>query len=219
MLRTVQNVLVRLGRVTAVRATSLELEKGALPLAPGTLLVDCTAKGGGGYRADYDVFAPAHIKLSFALSLFNPSHSAALIAHLEATFADDATKNGFMPHSAAAPLMQVGGSPCFEGELGQFVQWILGEIKTARLLEAHRPSAMFNATTRTNYIAPCHSSLLKTLWAVYGPDQIKKKGNELMRKIEHGGFAESPPMIERTLPPSGHVSYPWSRCFSRCSPF
>ena len=39
MLRTVQNV-VRLGRVTAVRATSLELEKGAMPLAPGTLLVE-----------------------------------------------------------------------------------------------------------------------------------------------------------------------------------
>ena len=218
MLRTVQNV-VRLGRVTAVRAASLELEKGAMPLTPGTLLVDCSANGGGGYRADYDVFAPAHIKLSAMLSLFNVSHSAALIAHVEATFADDATKNGFMPHSAAVPLMQVGGSPCFEGQLGQFVRWILGEMKTTRLLAAHKPSAAFNATTRTNYLAPCHSSLLKTLWAAFGPDQLKNKADKVMHKIEHGGFAESPPMIERTLPPSGHVSYPWSRCFSRCSPF
>ena len=107
MLRTVQNV-VRLGRVTAVRAASLELEKGALPLAPGTLLVDCTVGAVGGYRSDYDVFAPAHIKLSIWLSWFNPSHSSALLAHLEATFADDATKNSFMPHSAAAPLC-IGG--------------------------------------------------------------------------------------------------------------
>ena len=200
MLRTVQNV-VRLGRVTAVRAASLELEKGAMPLTPGTLLVDCSANGGGGYRADYDVFAPAHIKLSAMLSLFNVSHSAALIAHVEATFADDATKNGFMPHSAAAPLMQ-GVSPCWEGQLGQFVRWLLGEIKTARLFAAHTPSAMFNVTTRTNYLAPCHSSLVKTLHSAYGPDQVKNRGGELMRKIEHGGFAESPPMIERTPPPS-----------------
>ena len=179
----------------------IELEKGALPLAPGTLLVDCAAEGLGGYRADYDVFAPAHIKLSGSLSLFNFSHSAALIAHVEATYADDATKNGFMPHSAAAPLMQ-GGSPCYKGQLGQFVQWLLGEIRTTRLFAAHTSSAAFNATTRTNYLAPCHSSLLKTPWSAYGPDQVKRRGSELMRKIEHGGFAESPPMIERTPPPS-----------------
>ena len=92
-------------------------------------------------------------------------------------------------------------------------------MKTTRLLAAHKPSAAFNATTRTNYLAPCHSSLLKTLWAAFGPDQLKKKGGKLMRKIEHGGFAESPPMIERTPPPSGHMSYPLPRCFSRCSPF
>ena len=166
MLHTVQNV-VHLGRVTAVRAASLELEKGTLPLAPGTLLVDCASKGVS-YRADYDVFAPAHIKLSAMLAMFNASHSSALIAHLEATFADDATKNGFMPHSAEAPLMR--GSPCFEGQLGQFVQCILGEIKTTLLLEAHKPSAVFNVMTRTNWLAPCHSSLLKTLWAAFGPD-------------------------------------------------
>ena len=149
----------------------IELEKGALPLAPGTLLVDCAAEGLGGYRADYDVFAPAHIKLSGSLSLFNFSHSAALIAHVEATYADDATKNGFMPHSAAAPLfITQGGSPFFEGQLGQFVQWLLGEIKTTRLFAAHTSSAVFHLTTRTNYLAPCHSSLLKTLWAAFGPD-------------------------------------------------
>ena len=67
MLHTVQNV-VHLGRVTAVRAASLELEKGTLPLAPGTLLVDCTANGVGGVRADYDVFASAHIRLSASLA-------------------------------------------------------------------------------------------------------------------------------------------------------
>ena len=203
MLRTVQNV-VRLGRVTAVRAASLELEKGTLPLAPGTLLVDCAAEGLGGYRADYDVFAPAHIKLSGSLSLFNFSHSAALIAHVEATYADDATKNGFMPHSAAAPLfITQGRSPFFEGQLGQFVQWLFADIKTICLFGAHKRSAAFHLTRRTNFNAPCHCSLLKTLWVAYGPDQLDKKAGRLMHKIERGGFAESPPMLERAPPPSG----------------
>eukprot|EP00964_Phaeocystis_antarctica_P028556 scaffold16107_cov67-Phaeocystis_antarctica.AAC.5 len=179
MLRTVQNV-VRLGRVMAVRATSLELEKGAMPLAPGTLLVDCAGVGAVP-RSDYDVFAPAHIKLSTMLSLFNVSYSAALIAHVEATFADDATKNGFMPHSAAVPLMQ-GGSLCYKGQLGQFVQWLLGDIRTKLLFAAHTPSAAFHLTTRTNYNAPCHSSLLKTLHSAYGPDLVKKRGGKLMTR-------------------------------------
>jgi len=39
-------------------------------------------------------------------------------------------------------------------------------------------------------MAPCHSSLLKTLWVVYGPEQLDKKAGELMHKIEHRGFAE-----------------------------
>ena len=207
MLHTVQNV-VRLGRVTAVRADFLELEKGTLPLAPGTLLVDCASEGVGGLRADFDVFAPAHIKLSAALSTANFSHSAALIAHVEATYTDDATKNGFMPHSAAAPLgIAKGGSPFFKGELGQFVQMLYADIKTTTLLGAHMRSAAFNLTTRTNYGASCHCSLLKTLWGLYGPDQLDKKLGRLMRKIEQGGFAESPPMPEHAPPPSGRKNY------------
>ena len=134
MLHTVQNV-VHLGRVTAVRAASLELEKGTLPLAPGTLLVDCTANGVGGVRADYDVFASAHIRLSASLAFLKKLQSAALVAYLEATYADDATKNGFTPHSAAASLsIAQGGSPSFEGQLGQFIHAMFADIKTTRLL-------------------------------------------------------------------------------------
>jgi hypothetical protein len=61
MLHTVQKScsnVVRLGRVTAVRAAFLELGKGTLPLAPGTLLVDCASEGVAGIRVDFDVFAP-----------------------------------------------------------------------------------------------------------------------------------------------------------------
>ena len=157
------------------------------------------------------MFAPAHIKLSIWLSWFNPSHSSALLAHLEATFADDATKNSFMPHSAAAPLCIGGQSPFFEGQLVGFLLALFADIKTTRLFAAHTSSAVFHLTTRTNVLAPCHCSLLKTLWAAYGPEQLDKKAGKLMRKIEHGGFAESPPMVELTPLPSGS---PWSRCFS-----
>ena len=61
--------------------------------------------------------------------------SAALVAYLEATYADDATKNGFTPHSAAASLsIAQGGSPSFEGQLGQFIHAMFADIKTTRLL-------------------------------------------------------------------------------------
>ena len=188
-----------------MRASFLKLEKGTLPLVPGTLLVDCASEGVGGLRSDwYDVFAPAHIKLSPRLSLFNFSHSAALVAHVEAAYADDATKNGLMPHSAAAPLcIATGGSPFFKGELGQYVQIIYADVKTMLLFGAQMQSATFYLTTRTNFDAPCHCSLLKTLWLAFGPDQLVNKASRLMRKIEQGGFAESPPMLESAPLPSG----------------
>ena len=139
--------------------------------------------------------------MSVFLSTWNFSHSAALIGHVEATYADDATKNGLMPHSAAAPLcIAKGGSPLFKGESGQFVQTLYADIKTVRLFGAHMRSAAFYMTTRTNYSASCHCSLLNTLWVLYGPDQLDKKAGRLMRKIEQGGFAESPPMPEHAPP-------------------
>ena len=68
-------------------------------------------------------------------------------------------------------------------------------------------SAAFHLATRTHYIASCHCSLLSTLWVLYGPDQLDKKIDRLMRKIEQGGFAESPPMPEHAPPPSGRKDY------------
>ena len=81
-------------------------------------------------------------------------------------------------------------------------------MKTGRLLQgADKRSAVFQLATRTQYLAPCHCSLLKTLWVLYGPDQLDKKAGRLMRKIEQGGFAESPPMPEHAPPPSGRKNY------------
>ena len=68
-------------------------------------------------------------------------------------------------------------------------------------------SAAFYMTARTNYLASCHCSLLYTLWVLYGPDQLDEKIDRLMRKIEQGGFAESPPMPEHAPPPSGRKNY------------
>jgi len=197
LLRTVQDV-VRLGRVTAVRPNRLELEKGTMPLEPGSLLVDCTACGTGGYTANYDVWSPGHIRLSSNLTLFNPSHSSALVAYIETTSTDAAAKNKFIAHSAASPLLVVDGSPNFHGHLSQLVQGVYSELKTMRAIQAHgKKSFNFYFAARTNYVAPCHVPLRKTLWVMFGPARLDKKATRLMRKIERVGFEDMPPVDPR----------------------
>lgn len=123
---------------------------------------------------------------------------------------DDATKNGFIPHLAAAPLcIAKGGSPLFKGELGQFVHFLYADTKTVRLFGAHMRSAAFYLTARTNFRVvplPVAQDAVGALWPGPG-DQLDKKAGRLMRKIEQGGYAESPPMPEHAPPPSGRKNY------------
>ena len=50
---------------------------------------------------------------------------------------------------------------------------------------------------RTNYVAPCHVPLRKTLWVMFGPARLDKKATRLMRKIERVGFEDMPPVDPR----------------------
>ena len=50
-------------------------------------------------------------------------------------------------------------------------------------------------------------SVTRSCWVLFGPDQLDKKARRLMRKMEQGGFAESPPMPEHAPPPSGRKNY------------
>jgi hypothetical protein len=83
--------IVRLGHVKAVEAGRIHLEQGSIPLAPGTLVVDCSAAGIPSVEA-VPVWSGDRITPQWLRS-FGTVFSAALIAHVEATFDDDAEKN------------------------------------------------------------------------------------------------------------------------------
>lgn len=83
--------IVRLGHVKAIDASQVHLEHGSIPMSPDTLIVDCSAAGIPSLPA-VPVWSGDRITPQWLRS-FGTTFSAALIAHIEATFDDDAEKN------------------------------------------------------------------------------------------------------------------------------
>jgi hypothetical protein len=89
-LRRIENV-VRMGHVKAIEPGRVVLDGGAMSNTGSTLVIDCTAVGLG--RGDVtEVFDADRITLQ-TVRTCQPVFSAALIAHVEAAYADDDTKN------------------------------------------------------------------------------------------------------------------------------
>jgi hypothetical protein len=89
-LRRIDNV-VRMGHVKAIAPGRVTLDGGTLETAGSVLYIDCTAVGLG--RGDVtDVFAGDRITLQ-TVRTCQPVFSAALIAHVEAAYGDDDTRN------------------------------------------------------------------------------------------------------------------------------
>lgn len=101
-LRQVTNV-VRKGRVTALTATAIHLEEGTEPAVANALYVDCTASAVE-VRAPQQIFQGPRI-VPQLVRVPQPCFSAALIAFVEAHYAeDDAARNALcrtvpFPHS------------------------------------------------------------------------------------------------------------------------
>lgn len=89
-LRKIKNV-VRLGRVQRFEADQIVLEKGLVPHHPQRIIVDCSASAAE-LRPPVPVFQSRTITPQFVRA-FQPTFSAAFIAHVEATYSDDAVKN------------------------------------------------------------------------------------------------------------------------------
>ena len=89
-LRRIENV-VRLGRVQRLLEKRIELEHGSIPTSPDTLYIDCTADGLA-HRPVVPVFDGERVNLQ-SLRTCQQVFSAALIAHVEAAYEDDATKS------------------------------------------------------------------------------------------------------------------------------
>ena len=89
-LRRIKNI-VRLGRVQRIESDRAVLEQGDLPFPPGTLFVDCTADGLE-RRPQIPVFDNGTIHLQ-SVRTCQQVFSAAFIAHVEACYSDEQTKN------------------------------------------------------------------------------------------------------------------------------
>jgi len=92
-LRGIEN-MVRLGRVQHIDTHRVRLERGELPSRPETLYVDCTARAldhAVQAGAAQPVFEDGLVRLHM-IRTYQPTFSAALIGHIEATMADDAAK-------------------------------------------------------------------------------------------------------------------------------
>lgn len=85
-LRRIRNV-VRLGHVKSISTSRIELEHGTIPLAADELVVDCSAAGIPS-RPAVPVWNGQRITPQWVRS-FGTVFSAALIAHIEASFGDD----------------------------------------------------------------------------------------------------------------------------------
>ena len=91
-LRRIDDV-VRMGHVHTVEPGRMTLEGGTSDIAGSALYIDCSADGFA-HREPATVFSGDHISLQ-AVRTCQPAFSAAVIAHVEAAYPDDETRNAF----------------------------------------------------------------------------------------------------------------------------
>lgn len=89
-LRRIKNI-VRLGRVLRVESEQIVLEQGSIPTTPTHLHIDCSASAISNLTMK-PIFAGNLITPQTVRS-YQPVFSAAFIAHVEASYPDEATKN------------------------------------------------------------------------------------------------------------------------------
>ena len=85
--------VVRMGHVQSIVPGSITFDGGTRDVDDSALYIDCTADGFE-HRDPVTVFTDGHISLQ-AVRTCQPAFSAAVIAHVEATYSDDDTRNAF----------------------------------------------------------------------------------------------------------------------------
>ncbi len=83
--------VVRRGHVKEIHRDRIILDDGIIPTSPGHVHIHCSANGLPS-KPEQPIFQPGRIVLQY-LRRCSPTFSSALIAHLEATVADDAAKH------------------------------------------------------------------------------------------------------------------------------
>lgn len=129
LLRQIRQV-IRLGHLKAIDAGQMVLAQGSVPVAPGTLFIDCTASAVEP-RPMLPIFQGNQIVLQLVRAPL-PTFSSALTAYVEAHYPDDATKNRLcatvpFPDSPAGYPASVGVSMSNQAQWAQdklLRQWV-----------------------------------------------------------------------------------------------
>jgi hypothetical protein len=132
--------IVRLGHVKAVGDGRIHLDRGSIPLEPHTLVVDCTAAGIPSL-ASVPVWQGDRITPQWVRS-FGTVLSAAFIAHVEATFDDDAQKNALCA-PIVPPTLAIDWVRMFDVSMRNQQRWSM-HPDLLRWLAGSRLNAMFN---------------------------------------------------------------------------
>ncbi len=91
-LRRIEDV-VRMGHVQSIESGRITLDDGTRDIDGSVLYIDCSADGLA-HREPAAVFTDGHVSLQ-PVRTCQPAFSAAVIAHVEATYPDDETRNAF----------------------------------------------------------------------------------------------------------------------------
>ena len=83
--------IIRLGRVRSISETELVMDRGTIPTTSGTLHIDCSAVSIPKMPTK-TIFEPDRITLQW-VRLCQPTFSASLVGHVEATVSDIESKN------------------------------------------------------------------------------------------------------------------------------
>lgn len=142
-LRRIENV-VRLGRVVSIDENRIHLEQGSIPLPPGTLVVDCSAAGIPSVES-VPIWSGDRITPQWVRS-FGTVFSAALVAHVEATFSDDAEKNA-MCSPIVPPTLATDWLRMLDVSMKNQLRW-MQHPELRKWLGESRLNALFNGLNR-----------------------------------------------------------------------
>ena len=145
LLRTVENV-VRLGHIDHVTPREMVLDRGSVPLTPGSLIVHCAASGLQ-YPPLVPIWMPDRIRLQTSRAGF-PCFCAALAGYVEATRENDEERNRLCPPNtlpndlANWAWMQVRGAEAASryGAEPDIAAWVNSTALNPSKIEPHEES-------------------------------------------------------------------------------
>jgi len=186
------NDIVRLGRVESI---TFKLEQGTVSLSSSpadTLFVDCMADLDGTYYGsnfseDFKIFDGDQINLGLIIVFSNASCSAALIAYIESTFADDEEmRNNLLYFARGKEYTKLNTNTM------RFFSQFYYQNKTFKALRAYPPAMEFVMNSRTLLDAPCHHRFgtFGLLWTMFGPAQMAKKVKTFVERVESGDYPD-----------------------------